>query len=437
MNTIAIDCGASFLKGALFHGDKMVRQQVMPSIKVHGDEDILEIVQIEKLVGQVKDLLGILSKGENKLKLCISNEMHGFILAKADGTPYTDYISWQKEYGNILIDGLSSVSILNSEKYQDDIYYSGMGLRGGLPNANLLYLYRKGYLNTNEPLYFYTLGDYIIKRLTDKEPACHSSNAAATGLYDFRSFSWNTTLTSLVPSNIILPVIGDYVCSFKMDNIDIDCLPAVGDQQAALLGAGLNSIDDISFNLGTGAQVSCLVDNFERDNNSSIQIRPFFYGKLLRTMPHLPSGRAMNVYIRFLKDVLSSYNANIDDDLLWSGIQKSMSGLASSNLNIDLSFFQNPLTDCTKGSISNIGEYELTLGNLFYSLFSQMAANFLKAAKIICPDNDKSRIVFSGGVARKNHLLRSLILSAYGENVITTVAENETLKGLNIYGSIR
>lgn len=435
MNTIAIDCGASFLKGALFEDDELILQQHMPSIPVHGEEDVLEIVQIEKLIDQVKELIAILSKNNEKVKLCISNEMHGFILAKADGTPYTDYISWQKEYGNIELEGSSSVAILSDGKYKEDIKYSGMGLRGGLPNANLLYLYRRGYLNIDEPLYFYTLGDYIIKRLSGCEPICHPTNAAATGLFDFRTNDWNANLLSYVNGKIVFPKIGTSSQFFRIGNLEIECLPAIGDQQAALLGAGLKSLSDISFNLGTGAQVSCLVEKFERDDNYSVQIRPFFGDKLLRTMPHLPSGRAMNVYVRFLKDIFRTYEIDIEDDMIWSGIQCAMANVESSNLSLDMSFFQNPITSSTVGSITNIGEYDLTLGNLFYSMFRQMADNYLHSASIIAPSkNSIKRIVFSGGVARKNALLRQFIINSYSNNVDCVVSENETLIGLNIYG---
>lgn len=437
MNTIAIDCGASFLKGALFENDVLLQQRQMPSIPVHGEEDILKIVQIEKLIDQVKELIGFFSKNNEKVKLCISNEMHGFILAKFDGTPYTDYISWQKEYGNIEIDGTSSVAILSGSKYKEDIKYSGMGLRGGLPNANLLYLYRRGYLNIDEPLYFYTLGDYIIKRLSGSEPICHPTNAAATGLYDFRTNDWNANLLSYVCDKLVFPKIGATSHTFTIDNLEIECLPAIGDQQAALLGAGLETLSDISFNLGTGAQVSCLVEEFERDDNYSVQIRPFFGNKKLRTMPHLPSGRAMNVYVRFLKDIFRTYEINIEDDMIWSGIQRAMNNVKTSNLSLDMSFFQNPITSSTVGSITNIGEYDLSLGNLFYSMFQQMADNFLKSASVIAPSKDSiKRIVFSGGVARKNTLLRQFIISSFSENVECVLSENETLIGLNIYGKL-
>lgn len=435
MNTIAIDCGASFLKGALFDNGSIVLQKQMPSIPVHGDDDVLVIVQIEKLIDQVKELIGILSRNNTKVKLCISNEMHGFILVKADGTPYTDYISWQKEYGNVEIAGASSVAILANDKYKEDIKYSGMGLRGGLPSANLMYLYRCGYLNIDEPLYFYTLGDYIIRRLSGREPICHPTNAAATGLYDFRTGDWSTNLLSYISGKLVFPKIGMAHQTFTIDDLEIECLPAIGDQQAALLGAGLESLSDISFNLGTGAQVSCLVEKFERDDNFSVQIRPFFGNKFLRTMPHLPSGRAMNVYVRFIEDIFRMCEIDIEKDRIWSGIQRAMANVESSNLSLDMSFFQNPITSSTVGSITNIGEYDLTLGNLFYSMYRQMASNFLKSASIIAPSKDSiRRIVFSGGVARKNALLRQFIVNSYSETVKCVVSENETLIGLNIYG---
>ncbi len=432
MNTIAIDCGASFLKGALFQNNVIMKQAQRQSPAVHGAEGLLKPVQINLLIPMVKDIILELASDVDGFTLCLSNEMHGFILANQDGSPYTDYISWQKEFGNEKIDGQSSVDILKKDDYTEDILQSGMPLRGGLPNCNMLYLKRKGLLS-DKPLFFYTLGDYIIRRLSGKAPLCHPTNAAATGLYDLRKGCWNNHLLDIVSiKNLSFPQIGNTPINFIFEGHIVYSLPALGDQQAALLGAGFDGEDDISFNLGTGAQVSKLTKSIELSNN--YQIRPYFNGYYLKSIPHLPSGRALNVFVRFFKDILQVFNVVKDDVDIWKRLLDEERKCDSSDLKVDLSFFQTPLSNHEVGSINNIGEQELLVGKLMKAIINQMVSNFVVVAERIESDRSNvKRLVFSGGVARRITSLREGIISHYGNNIAVVVAENETLIGLNKY----
>ena len=432
MNTIAIDCGASFLKGALFQNDVIIKRAQRQSPVVHGNEGILEPVQINHLLPMVKDLILDLASDIDDFKLCISNEMHGFILTNKDGSPYTDYISWQKEYGNEIVDGKTSVEILSKEDLVDDILKSGMPLRGGLPSSNMLYLKRKSLL-AESSLCFYTLGDYIIRRLSGHEPICHPTNAAATGLFNVVNNKWNENLLCLVSTDsVTCPMVGITPLEFELGKHHVICLPALGDQQAALLGAGFDKDGDISFNLGTGAQVSKLTRTIELSDK--YQTRPYFKGYYLKSIPHLPSGRALNVFFRFFKDVLSTFGYELSDEDIWSRLLDKENKCELSSLSVDLSFFQTPLTDHQVGSIENIGENELKVGKLMKAIITQMVTNFIHIANIIEPDKSKvKRIVFSGGVARRIDSLRKGIVSYYGDDIPVLVSEDETLIGLNKY----
>lgn len=96
MRTIAIDCGASFIKGAVFEEDgKMLKKVQYQAPAVQKDTEITDPVQIIELFGKVKEMLQQLAEdGESReYKLCLSNAMHGFLLADAKGGPVTDYIS--------------------------------------------------------------------------------------------------------------------------------------------------------------------------------------------------------------------------------------------------------------------------------------------------------------------------------------------------------
>lgn len=436
MHTITIDCGASFIKGALFLEDKILKSTQRQAPLGQDGNNLLNPVQLAELIPLVENLIEELAMGIECFKLCISNEMHGFVLADKEGKPYTDYISWQKEYGNEPIEGVSSVEMLSQELSQG-ILYSGMPARGGLPSSNLLYLKRKGLIcKTAEELYFYTLGDYIIRVLSGCEPICHVTNAAATGLYDLNRLEWNDRLMDFVAlPHIKFPQVGTEPMEFSYRNHKVICMPAIGDQQAALLGAGVEKESDMSFNLGTGAQVSRLIK--EKRFSSEYQTRPYFKGFYLMTVPHLPSGRALNVYFRFFKDVLKAFDIQKSDADIWNVLLREEGKCEASELQCDLSFFQTPLTDHRVGSIQNIGEYSLRTGSLIKAVIRQMGDNFIKVANRLEPNKAMvQRIVFSGGIAGRIESLRKHILYNYASDLPYVVAKEETMRGLNKYGQI-
>lgn len=434
MSIIAIDCGASFIKGALIEPDGTIVSSTERHSPLVNTDDIFKPVQIELLVPLVREMIGNLSTGKTSIDLCISNEMHGFILAYQDGIPFTDYISWQKEMGKIQVNECTGVECLTNMNISKHLLESGMNLRAGLPISNLMYLSEVGALmQATETLFFYTLGDYLIKRLSNLEPICHPTNGAATGLYNILENKWNEELIkSCGAKHIVFPVIGETALEFELDNLHIKALPAIGDQQAALLGAGLADTNTLSFNLGTGAQVSRLVEQAEFSTN--YQIRPYFNNMYLKTLPHLPSGRSINVYFRFIKDIFSTFNITVDDSDIWKQLIKADYGVNEKlEMICDMSFFENPLTETQMGSIEKIGEYDLTLDNLMYSVLNQLGNNFIIAANIIDSEQTSTTLLFSGGIANKIEAIRTKIINNYKESVTVEIASAETMIGLYLY----
>ncbi len=434
MNTIAIDCGASFIKAALFsENGEIFKREDIASPEVNINKNFEEIEQINLIIYNIKKIIQDFSEEGKEYNLCISNEMHGFILTDND-VPVTDYISWQKEYGRIKINGFDSVDLIGKNIDSEDIIYTGMPLRSNLPGSNLLYLIHR--LDKYKNLRFYTLGDYIIKALSGKEPVCHITNAAATGMCDLRTGNWNEKITSFCSSGkVIFPKIGNDIVSFKFNNRIINAYPAIGDQQAALLGAGLSNDSEVSFNLGTGAQISMLTREVKRELD--YQIRPFFYGYYLRTIPHIPSGRALNVYIRFIKDIFHCFSKDVSDDEIWNILISNYHDDETVDMKCDLSFFENAVTDHNKGSLYDIGEYDLTLKNLSNVVFSQMADNYFNIyKKVNIYDKKISRIVFSGGISRKVKPVRDRLIKMLGIHDNYSVSEKETLIGLMKYAEI-
>ena len=428
MNTIAIDCGSSFIKAALFDEDGAIVKSIQRQAPIVNRNELDGTAQIDGLTALVRNIFSELLSyvGDNEVRLGISNEMHGFLLATADGAPLIDYISWQKEYGRRTIDGTTPIEIIS--EHPQEIVNSGMPLRGGLPSVNLLYLSKK--IELRAEVEFYTLGDYILRSLSGIRPPIHPTNAAATGLFDLTINDWNRQLLSLVSSDkIIFPTVGTAPIEFSFDSVSITAPPTIGDQQAALYGAGLARADQLSFNMGTGGQVSRLTSSL--DFSDRYQLRPYFDGRFLKTIPHIPCGRALNVYLRFFRDGLKNFDAARSDDEIWRALMTSAATADGGGLVCDLSFFDNAATEHNIGSIENIGEYSLSVGNLMRAILDRLADNFIDAAERLGSESIK-KIIFSGGVARRIEAVRDRILSKYG-SIEYVVSIDDTLNGLYRY----
>ena len=429
MNTITIDCGASFVKGALFVDGVILKRSDKKTPPVDQKKSIKEPLQINNILNVVKDLINELSSDIDSFNLCISNEMHGFVLVDKNINPIIDYVSWQLEYGNIVIDGISSKELLNKERTKD-IDDSGMPIRAGLPSSNLFYLVRSKIVDVNNSI-FLTLGDYVISKLSGSIQHCHPTNAAASGLYSLKKNDWNTDYIKYIvgDNNVAFPKIGNKTAFFVYNDKKVTCFAAIGDQQAALLGSGFIKKGQLSFNLGTGAQISILTTDYRDFNHASnYQIRPYFSGMYLKTIPHIPSGRASNVFVRFYKSVLSTFGIDVSDDVIW---EKILSANGKERMDVSLSFFENAVDKDVCGYIKNISEYGLTFDNLSASFIDQLADNFITVSKKLTTKENVKEVVFSGGVSRKIKRVRDIILKEY--NVQYIVAENETLTGLYNY----
>lgn len=438
MNTIAIDCGASFIKGAVIVDGDIVFEIKHQSPIVHEKNiPIVMPLQIKELESQV---LKIYEKLLQHLEgdvytFCVSNEMHGFLLVDEQGEAITDYISWQVS----LDDGLGK-RYFEQSQFAKDIENTGMQLREGLPLCNLWSILRyelpANKVSRKIKYRFCDLGSYVLERISGKRVDCHPTNAGATGIYDLRTGNFNWKLVDEIIGDtgycVEFPAVGEK--EIRIGNVTYK--PAIGDHQAALLGANLHKFGQVSFNLGTGAQVAIIREEYQISNRW--QVQPYFEGKYVHRIPFLPSGRGLNVFFRFFKSIFNAVGTEVKDEVLWETIQRSSKKKKQLSLSVDLSFFENKVTDYTVGNIQNIGEYDLTFENVVISVLHQMAENFKNAALILLDDELDSvqEICFTGGIAKKFECIREDIVSGFSAGATIRMVEGETFLGLDRYANI-
>ena len=154
-------------------------------------------------------------------------------------------------------------------------------------------------------------------------------------------------------------------------------------------------------------------------------MRPYFDGRWLRTIVQVPAGRSLSVLVNLLTEI----PGGAADP--WEYIARESERAGETDLDVNLAFFAGPFG--VSGSVLNIREDNLTVGNLFAAAFRWMAANYARCAERLSPDRAWDRVVFSGGLAHQFERLRREILSRLGGPPWRLCpTEEDTLHGLLI-----
>jgi len=211
----------------------------------------------------------------------------------------------------------------------------------------------------------------------------------------------------------------------------------VGDHQCSVLGAGLTPGDCASLNLGTGSQVTVL-DSPTAGAPDEAETRPYFDGRTLRTMTHIPAGRALAEYVGFLERVVrvAQPAAGHSEDSgestpFWDLLaQLTAADVDGASLEIDLSIFDGARNFSGGGAIARVTEGSLTPRHYLASLLRAFVDQYGEVLELFDPDHQLQRLVLSGGIARNLPNLPELLASRTGYTAAGAAQLDESLLGL-------
>ena len=183
----------------------------------------------------------------------------------------------------------------------------------------------------------------------------------------------------------------------------------VGDQQASLFGAELK-VDNMVVNIGTGGQISKIFSL----NDAKQQIRPYFFGKKINTITHLPAGRIINFVIKLSNKGKVSKN---DFSKFYNAIP-----ISSEFLNVDLRDYEQ-----SKKILKRINRnFNEDLESIVSSaLITRYVANIEKMRT-----NNITKIVFVGGVGQNYEKLHATIKETFNIQIEVPKIDESTLQGL-------
>lgn len=278
MSSVALDIGGTYIKAA-----RIRRGNVMGAVIRRPIPDFVEAgfgagareINAEQLDSAVFDVLAELGIDQpHGHDIFISGQMAGVAFVDDDGQAVRNIVSWQDtRFRNIeaIKRGLTKEQLMNL----------GDGLRVGSPAVTL------SEVGVPEGSFPTSLIAYVVGRLAgSRATRVHATDAAAWGLFDTRNMRWSRA--ACAAAGVDMEVLPTVSLNLEPASDHARVFTGVGDQQAALLGAGVSN-KQVSVNLATGGQVSIVAETF----GERAQTRPYFEDQYLHTVTHLPAGRLL------------------------------------------------------------------------------------------------------------------------------------------------
>ena len=422
---IAIDIGSTYIKSSLLDpktGEISCRNRAAVSQKISYENPLRFEVEMSGIMESVMDILsGYTSTRSDIAGILLSTQQHGFVYSDP-AHPGDKYISWQDARCLEPIDesGETVLSLLQKRISVEKMHPTGVYFKPALAACNLYALLRERGGKPTQGAELYTLGSYIIKKLTGNN-VCHITNAAPMGLADIYNGCWYQALIEeLGFDGMRFPKLATdlSVCGwYEADGQRIAVYPDTGDVQTCIHGGGAVE-GDVAVNMATAGQV-CMVHrtaSIGRGDPRYYEIRPHFDGLYCHTISRMPSGRNMEVLVELLADIGEKvFDQKLSVAEIWKKLGDCGNCADTQGLTVDTSFYETP-EHLADGKIEHINRANLTLDNLFGAVYADLVRAYAHYIGMMeeAVEQKASRMVFCGGAVRNNPMIQHALERAVG-----------------------
>ena len=424
MSFLALDIGTTFIKGAVLNADTYqidhIQRAPFPE-PIPNLPPLFCEIEPYKIIDATRELITQLAPHAPDCKgVVMCGQMQGLVLTDERATPLSNYISWRDQRALMsYTNGGTYFDNLMKRVTPDERRQMGSELRASLPVCALYWLNEQKQLPRHAiPS---SLSDFVISNLCGTTSTIEPTNASVHGVLNLETMNWQSSvIDKLGLGNLQFPKLrraGEIVGYLDVNGKRVPCYTPLGDQPTALAGALLQA-GELSINISTGSQVAVLSPHLVL---GEYQTRPFFDGKSLNIITHIPAGRALTALVNLFTEISPTEDA-------WDYITRAADKVRETDLRVNLAFFASALGD--HGAIENIREETMTIGHVFRAAFESMAQNYWVCANRLSPERAWNGIVFSGGLAQKIDLLRRLIVEKFGVPYRIAPSSEDTLLGL-------
>ncbi len=360
----------------------------------------------------------------------VTGQMHGILYVDAAGTAVSPLYTWQDASANDpMEDGVSYAQTLS--------HISGYKMASGFGLATL-YVHAHRRQIPEKAAAICTIGDYIAMRLARQTaPAITPSNAASIGLFrlDENKFDVRALIKSRLPHRL-LPTVTDCFTPLGTTVKGETIAPAIGDNQASVLGSVRDLENSVLVNVGTGSQISLAVPASSLAAEDGVERRPCLPGTDILVGAPLCGGRAYALLHDFFKKTAEMAGIPIE-----GALYEQMEAAASAMdepvriLPLFCGTRQNPQE---RAVISNIGADNFTPAALIKGMLLGMAEELhsLYGKMLSVRNSPPNLLVGSGNGIRKNASLIRTMESTFSLPLRVPAHEEEAAFGAALCGLV-
>ena len=326
----------------------------------------------------------------------LCSQMHGFIVADDKNVPQTNYISWRDHrsqvpdaYGQTSFELLQHALAKHLPR-QTFRAITGMPLPQVFPSP----IFSIGFAKTVPMDLFafsrFPIGWHAARTVRQELPTLRCLQVWASGTLEHKNATSNSSRSSKRLSALSLSSTKRHKQTMLLvsGSPESNLFPftlVLAIINAQLLGAD-NQKNSLSFNIGTGSQVSRIIQTLDDNEDSEVENRPFFGKKFLRTITHIPGGRVLALFASLLQNPHHEM-----PDEIWKLLGKmSLDEVLNSKLTMNLSFFPGSWRyNETGGSIGNITEHSWNYRSYLASLLRCFAVQYVQASRLVVPNRRK------------------------------------------------
>jgi sedoheptulokinase len=289
-----------------------------------------------------------------------------------------------------------------------------------------------------------TIQDYLYWHFAGGgAPIIDPTDAASWGCFSVKECKWNlegvqrlripeTVLPSIFPSAKRLATLSkEYTSLFGMSS-NVKLKIPFGDNQASLYATVNSEQEDISLTLGTGGQLSIVVDSYPQNLDTSqelIEIRPYLNGKYIIVAAALCGGSAIRWVAETIQKIASAFSAaKIPLEDIYTYLTSIDYNPINNGLKISPSFLGERFNTDLKGSISNITLTNFTTENLLFATGIGVIQSLKERVPSPLLENRK-RVVVSGNSIRKFKFFEKIIAEEFSMPVMILPEVEEAALG--------
>jgi sugar (pentulose or hexulose) kinase len=284
--------------------------------------------------------------------------------------------------------------------------------------------------------------------MTGRLPPTDPTDAASSGLYDAVDGRWDEELVDRLglPMDLFPPVnpSGQQVGELLPAIAEATGVPprtpvmgALGDNQASFLGSVQEPADALLLNVGTGAQVSALIDDFHRV--AGVDTRPFPHGRYLLVGAGLFGGRSYALLRDFFRQVGEAFFQGSGDETLYGIMNALAAAVPPGAEGVRCApFFTGTRQDPRlRASFTGLGADTFTpahltrallegVGEAFYDLYGRMRPRLGK----------RDHLVGAGNGIRRNPLLARILAQRFGMPLYIAAHEEAAAVGAALLAAV-